>query len=64
MPGEGKVDWQALLHDLLAVGYRGPWLYEVSYRCPKTITRPRDLTPEDIVKNAREIFENKPLTRV
>jgi sugar phosphate isomerase/epimerase len=29
LPGQGMVDWRALCADLRAVGYQGPWLYEV-----------------------------------
>lgn len=62
LPGEGKVDWTALLRALKEVGYLGPWLYELSFTCPKTIYRDRDLTCEDLVRNAREAFEGKPFT--
>lgn len=41
------------------VGYKGPWLYEVGFSCPDTITRSRDLGCADFAKNANEIFENK-----
>jgi sugar phosphate isomerase/epimerase len=30
LPGEGVIDWRALLHALDRVGYDGPFLYEVS----------------------------------
>lgn len=62
LPGEGKVDWQNLLACLKRVGYNGPWLYEIHFKCPTSIIRDRLLTCEDFVKNAGEIFENKPLT--
>ena len=62
LPGEGCIDWQALYNALLEVGYEGPWLYEVAYAPEWCIVRDRDLTPEDFVRNAREVFENKPLT--
>lgn len=62
LPGEGKNDWQGIYKALLEVGYTGPWLYEMGFKCPKTIIRPRDLTTEDFARNAKEIFENKPLT--
>lgn len=63
LPGEGKVDWQALYQALLEVGYEGPWLYEVGFDTPvKTLTRPRNLVCADYVRNAREIFDGKPLT--
>ena len=62
LPGEGKNDWQGIYNALLEVGYNGPWLYEIGFKCPKTIIRDRDLTTEDFARNAKEIFENKPLT--
>ncbi|MBP3360282.1 MAG: sugar phosphate isomerase/epimerase [Clostridia bacterium] len=62
LPGEGKLDWQAVLQALKAVGYSGAWLYEISFSCPETIIRDRDLSCDDFVKNARELFENKPIT--
>lgn len=62
MPGEGKVDWQGLLADLKEIGYDGPWLYEIDFHAPKTIIRERNFTCDDFVKNAREVFENKPIT--
>ena len=62
LPGEGKLDWQALLAALEAVGYSGPWLYEVSFTAPASIVRPRNLCCDDFVRNARELFEKKPLT--
>lgn len=63
LPGEGKVDWQAVYRTLLEIGYDGPWLYEVGFATPvKTLTRPRALVCDDYVRNAHEIFEGKPLT--
>lgn len=61
LPGEGKNDWQRIYKKLSAVGYKGPWLYEVDFSAP-TITRHRDLVCADYVRNAREIFEGRPLT--
>ncbi len=62
LPGEGKNDWQAILSELQKIGYRGPWLYEIGFACPKTIIRDRALTPEDLYLNATELFENKEIT--
>ena len=62
MPGEGKIDWQALYGALQEVGYNGVWLYEIGYECPTSIIRDRDLTAEDFVRNAQEIFEGRKLT--
>ncbi len=62
MCGEGKNDWQGILRELRSVGYNGPWLYEIDPKCPKTIIRERDITPADLVRNAKEVFENKEFT--
>lgn len=62
LPGEGKNDWQGILKALKEINYSGIWLYEIDLKCPKTIIRPRDLTVEDFLKNAREIFENSQIT--
>lgn len=62
LPGEGKVDWQELYSKLLELKYDGVWMYEISMEMPKTIIRERDITFEDFARNAKEIFENKPLT--
>ncbi len=56
LPGEGKVDWQELIAVLQDIGYRGPWLYELSLTCPKTILRDRDICHADLMRNARELF--------
>lgn len=62
MCGEGKNDWQGILRELKNVGYNGPWLYELDPKCPKTIIRDRDVTPADLVRNAKEAFEGKEFT--
>jgi len=59
LPGEGKLDWQAILNAFKNIGYNGVWLYEIDFSCPKTIIRDRDLTCDDFIKNAKELFENK-----
>ena len=56
LPGEGSTDWQVLIGALRAVGYRGPWLYEIGFRVPKNRPRVRELTCEDFARNARELF--------
>ena len=63
LPGEGKVDWRAVYAALCEGGYKGPWVYELGFDTPtKTLHRPRNLTCADYVRNAREIFEGKPIT--
>lgn len=56
LPGEGKIDWPRLYGILVQNGYRGAWMYEFGAKFSKTITRDRDLTPADFVRNAEEIF--------
>ena len=58
LPGEGKTDWQALIAALEAVGYDGPWLYEVGYEPEWTISR-RTLTNHDFAENAGTIFRGE-----
>ena len=62
LPGEGKIDWYALYSGLHSAGYDGPWLYELGQAPTKTVSRPRDLTFADFVRNAHEIAEKLPLT--
>ncbi len=62
LPGEGEIDWQRLITALDEVGYYGPWLYEIDYKAPWTITRERDLVPKDFKANADNLFSgNKPV---
>ena len=64
MPGEGNVDFPEILCALKEVGYSGPWLYEVSYKCPRTADDQYGLTPESFVENAAELFKgNKPVVK-
>ena len=63
LPGEGKIDWNALADGLDAIGYADAFNYELDFRGnPKTVARDRDLTAADLVLNAREIESRKPLT--
>lgn len=62
LPGEGKIDWPALYSGLEAAGYTGPWLYELGLAPEATISRPRDLTFTDFVRNAGEIGHGAPIT--
>lgn len=59
LPGEGDLDWGAILKALTDVGYDGIWLYELGLESTKKITRERDLTCEDFYSNAMQIFEGK-----
>lgn len=62
LPGEGIINWHELYDTLLDVGYDGVWNYELGFACPKTIFRDRDLTCDDFVRNANEIFNHEKLT--
>ncbi|MBQ8352099.1 MAG: sugar phosphate isomerase/epimerase [Clostridia bacterium] len=59
LPGEGRLNWTAIAQAFAAIDYRGVWLYELGFESPKTLPRPRDLTCEDFVNNANEIFAHK-----
>ena len=61
LPGEGQLDWNTLLAALKLAGYEGPWLYELGFRAPASILRPRNLTCEDFAENARALFSGSPL---
>lgn len=56
LPGEGKLDWGMLIKTLKEVDYKGIWMYEIDFHAPDTIIRDRNLTCEDFVRNARELF--------
>ena len=62
LPGEGVIDWPAVLAALADIGYAGPWLYEVAFAAPPTVDRPRDLVCADFARNARELFGGASLT--
>jgi sugar phosphate isomerase/epimerase len=62
LPGEGKIDWKAVLKALGQIEYNGVFLYEIGYKCPETILRDRDLTATDFVKNANELFSGGDIT--
>lgn len=56
LPGEGGIDWKELVAAMDRVGYTGPWLYEVGFKAPPTIKRPRDLVCADITENAYRVL--------
>ena len=63
LPGEGKIDWNALADGLDAIGYEDAFTYELSFAAnPKTVARDRDLTAADLVRNTREIEARASLT--
>ncbi|MBE6588924.1 MAG: sugar phosphate isomerase/epimerase [Ruminococcaceae bacterium] len=59
LPGEGKLNWSAVLKALSEVGYNGVWMYELELEAPASIKRPRALYCEDFVKNAHALFEGR-----
>lgn len=62
LPGEGKIDWNALLKKFQEIQYNGVWMYEIPLKCPNTIIRDRDLQFKDFAKNAAELFTQSSLT--
>ena len=70
LPGEGINDWAAIMDALDEIGYAGPILYELGYDRPAPTTRPhafnlerdRELTPEDFVRNHKELEARETLT--
>ncbi|MBO7304794.1 MAG: sugar phosphate isomerase/epimerase [Clostridia bacterium] len=58
MPGEGRIDWQKFLSDLIASGYKGIWLYELGLISGR-ILRERPFTLDDYRINFEEICAGK-----
>lgn len=53
LPGEGKIDWRALLGALKATGYTGPLLYEVHMDPPRMQERTTPRTLSEFTENYR-----------
>ena len=62
-PGEGILDWVAIMDALDEIGYEGDWIYECGLSPKPTILRDRMLTFADMAKNAREVFARQKPTR-
>ena len=63
LPGEGDVNWKSLFDTFDEVGYKGPILYELSLAQEmESLTRERALTPDDLVRNHRELESRADLT--
>lgn len=59
LPGEGDIDWPTLMNTFKEVGYQGVFMYELELATPDSISRPRDLTFQDVVDNAKTLFAGK-----
>ncbi len=57
--GEGEINWQELISALEEVGYDGYILYEIDFKAPWSIDRPRDLTCVDFKNNFDELIAKK-----
>lgn len=55
LPGEGKIDWRALLRALKATGYTGPFLYEVGMEPPRMTDRTTPRTLDEFTRNYRRV---------
>ncbi|MBQ4137688.1 MAG: sugar phosphate isomerase/epimerase [Clostridia bacterium] len=64
LPGEGDINWCELMDTLDECGYEGPILYELGFKAPWSIVRPRDLTPFDIKRNHIELEGRLELTAI
>ena len=59
------IDWKALKDALVAIGYDGPWLYELGLDGSlPTIDRERRLEYSDFARNHDEIMNDKPITTI
>ena len=63
LPGEGRVDWKAVMKKFGEIGYNGVWMYELSMDTPPSIVRKRKLEYADFYKNAVELYNGETLTR-
>lgn len=50
LPGNGKINWNAVIHELVKGGYTGPFLYETS------IKNDPEAQPQILKKNMAELF--------
>ncbi len=59
LPGEGKVDWPALLDALRSVGYSGPFLYELGLVSTANIEREKPLKYTDFADNYASLLRGE-----
>lgn len=59
LPGEGLIDWAMFMDEFEKIGYQGVWMYEIGLRTPMGVSRERNLTYEDVYKNAKSIFKKE-----
>ncbi len=64
LPGEGGLDWNAIVDAFEEVGYNGYWLYEIDFKTPWSMNRTRELTCEDFANNFIEATSKKPFTKL
>lgn len=63
LPGEGKNNWNEIVDALHDINYQGMWLYELAFDNPPAQNRQRrNLTCEDIVRNAKEVMSKQKIT--
>jgi len=58
LPGEGVLDWNAVMDAFDEIGYEGVWMYEMGLDAPITIER-RPLVYKDFADNAKALFERR-----
>ncbi len=59
LPGEGRIDWPALMKALDEASYKGPILYEIGSLNFGKQPRKAPLTIEDLIKNREELVSFK-----
>lgn len=59
LPGEGGIDWKAVVSALEKIGYDGYWLYELGLETPWSIERDRNLSYSDFKDNYISLMQKK-----
>ena len=64
LPGSGLIRWHELYNEFVKFGYDGVWMYELGFGSGGgTYFYEQFIGPDEFIKNAREIFEGKEITR-